>query len=158
MEEFGKAKFNWLKELILLENGIPSHDIFGRFFSLIDSKQFQECFCNWVKSISKITSGEMVALDGKSLRRSYDKSSSKSAIHMVSAWASENGLVIGQRKVDKKSNEITAIPELLEMLVIKGCIVTIDVMSCQQKIAEKIVSKGADYVLSLKRNQPNLFQ
>lgn len=159
IELFGQAKQDWLSKFLDLENGIPSHDTFGRVFGLIDPEEFQACFTNWVQSIAKLTNGEVIAIDGKCLRGSHNKKLGKNAIYMVSAWASTNHLVLGQRKVDEKSNEITAIPKLLEVLEIAGCIVTIDAMGCQTKIAKKIVKeKKADYVLALKANQENLYE
>jgi len=158
IEEFGYSTIDWLKTFLNIKNGVPSHDTFGRVFSLLDPNEFRKCFVSWIKSISKITDGEIIPIDGKTVRRSYDKKSNKSAIHMVSAWANTNNLVLGQIKVDDKSNEITAIPELLKLLVIKGCIVTIDAMGCQKKIAKAIVDKGADYILALKGNQGTLHQ
>lgn len=156
--EFGKAKYDWLKGFLELPHGIPSADTFERVFARIDPEEFKDAFMKWVKAISALAKGEIISIDGKSLRRSHDKSNGKSMIHMVSAWASANGIVLGQRKTDDKSNEITAIPELLKILEIEGCIVTIDAMGCQTKIAETIVGKGADYVLSLKGNQGNLHE
>lgn len=155
IEEFGKAKFTWFKTFLDLPNGIPSHDTFGRVFSLIAPSHFQRCFISWVESVTDILQGQVVAIDGKTLRRSHDKKSAKSAIHMVSAWAANNRIVLGQVKTEEKSNEITAIPELLEVLDISGCIVTIDAMGCQKKIAAKIIEKEADYILALKGNQGN---
>jgi len=154
--EFGRAKHKFLKGFLELPHGIPSTDTFERVFSRIDPEEFKTCFINWVKAVSQLTKGEIIAIDGKTVRRSHDKSNGKSAIHMVSAWANANGLVIGQIKTREKSNEITAIPELLKMLDIKGCIVTIDAMGCQKKIAKTIIDKGADYVFSLKGNQSSL--
>lgn len=154
--EYGRAKYDWLKGFLQLPHGIPSADTFERVFSRIDPEQFKSCFMEWVKDISQLTKGEVVAVDGKTLRRSHDHSNAKSAIHMVSAWACANGLVIGQIKTEEKSNEITAIPELLRLLELEGCIVTIDAMGCQKNIAETIVCKNADYVFSLKGNQSNL--
>ena len=156
VEEFGNAKIDWVRTFLELPNGIPSHDTFGRVFALLDPEQFQRCFGSWIQAISQITDGEIVALDGKTLRRSHDGTLGKAAIHMVSAWASANRLVLGQLKVDEKSNEITAIPELLRLLTLKGCIVTIDAMGCQTEIAQVIVDEGADYVLALKGNQGTL--
>lgn len=156
--EFGNAKHDWLKKFLELPHGIPSEDTFERLFARIDPKEFKNSFMNWINAISKLTKEEIISIDGKTLRRSHDKSNGKSAIHIISAWASANGIVIGQRKTDDKSNEITAIPELLKMLEIEGCIVTIDAMGCQKNIAETIVNKGADYVFSLKGNQGNLHQ
>lgn len=153
---YGASKHSWLKTFLALPNGIPSHDTFGRVFSLLDPEQFQQCFLDWVSRLSKLTKGSIVALDGKTLRRSFDRASKKKAIHMVSAWAQENRMVLGQIKVDEKSNEITAIPQLLELLEISGCTVTIDAMGCQKEIAGLIIDKGADYVLALKGNQGTL--
>lgn len=154
--EFGKAKYKWFKKFLKLPHGIPSVDTFERVFAVIDPDEFKDSFLRWIQAINQLTKGEVVAVDGKTLRRSHDKKNGKSAIHMVSAWASANGLVLGQRKIDDKSNEITAIPELLNTLEIQGCIVTIDAMGCQKKIAETIVKKKADYIFSLKGNQSNL--
>jgi len=157
VETYGKAKYDWLNTFLKLPNGIPSHDTFGTVFSIINPSEFEKCFISWIRSVATLTKGQIVAIDGKTLRRSHDKSSNKSAIHMVSAWASENRITLGQVITDEKSNEITAIPELLDLLEIKGCIVTIDAMGCQKKIVEKIVVENeADYVLSLKGNHSNL--
>ncbi len=156
VEEFGKSKLDWFKQFLDLRHGIPSHDTFGRVFSRLDRERFAECFANWIAAVASLTAGEVVAIDGKTLRRSFDTASSKGAIHMVSAWACENGLVLGQVKTDEKSNEITAIPRLLDVLDISGCIVTIDAMGCQKKIAEKIVNKEGDYIFGLKGNQGTL--
>jgi len=156
IEAFGRAKIEWLRTFLNLPNGIPSHDTFGRVFARLDPQQFQSCFLNWVKCIQEVTQSQLIALDGKTLRHSYDRGLGKGAIHMVSAWASTNHLILGQVKVDEKSNEITALPKLLEMLTIKGCIVTIDAMGCQTEIAEKIIDREADYVLALKGNQGTL--
>jgi predicted transposase YbfD/YdcC len=157
VEMFGNAKHEWLEKFLELPNGIPSHDTFGRVFGALDPEQFESCFLNWISAVSKITQGQVVALDGKTLRRSHDKTLGKKAIVMVSAWATANGLVLGQRKVDEKSNEITAIPELLQALEISGCIITIDAMGCQKEIAADIVDQDADYILSLKENHSNLY-
>jgi len=154
--EFGKAKYQWFKRFLELPHGIPSADTFERVFARIDPDEFKKAFMNWVAAIEELTKGEIVSIDGKTLRRSHDIGNGKSAIHMVSAWAGTNGIVLGQRKTDDKSNEITAIPELLKMLEIQGCIVTIDAMGCQRSIAETIIDKKADYVFSLKGNQGNL--
>lgn len=154
--EFGKAKYQWFKRFLELPHGIPSADTFERVFARIDPDEFKNAFMNWVAAIEELTKGEIVSIDGKTLRRSHDRGNGKSAIHMVSAWACSNGIVLGQRKTDDKSNEITAIPELLKMLEIEGCIVTIDAMGCQRSIAETIIDKKADYVFSLKGNQGNL--
>jgi predicted transposase YbfD/YdcC len=154
--EFGKAKYKWFKKFLKLPHGMPSSDTFERVFAVIDPDEFKNSFLKWVQAINQLTNGEVVAVDGKTIRRSHDKKNGKPAIHMVSAWASANGIVLGQRKIDDKSNEITAIPELLKTLEIEGCIVTIDAMGCQKKIAETIVEKKADYIFSLKGNQSNL--
>jgi predicted transposase YbfD/YdcC len=158
IESFGKAKEDWLRKFLELPHGIPSHDTFGRVFSLISPAKFQACFTEWVRSVVEVMGDQVVAIDGKTLRSSYDRRSNKAAIHMVSAWAAENGVVLGQLKVDEKSNEITAIPKLLDKLDLHGCIVTIDAMGCQKAIADKIIDNGADYVLALKGNQEHLHE
>ncbi|WP_339138727.1 MAG: ISAs1 family transposase [Candidatus Electrothrix sp. GW3-4] len=158
IEEYGNAKKDWFATFLELPNGIPSHDTFNRLFSFINTEEFQRCFSGWIQAAAKITKGQVVAIDGKTLRRSYDKKSNKAAIHMVSAWASASRLVLGQVKTEEKSNEITAIPELLNLLEIEGCIVTIDAMGCQKKITQKIVDRGGDYAIAVKGNQPGLFQ
>lgn len=155
---FGEAKKEWFEGFLELPNGIASHDTFGDVFSRIDPDEFRECFLEWVKAVEELTKGQLVAIDGKTVRRSHDRSAGKNAIHMVSAWSSANGLVLGQLKTDEKSNEITAIPKLLKLLEISGCIVSIDAMGCQKEIARTIVDKGADYVLSVKGNQGNLHE
>ena len=154
IEEFGHAKHGWFQTFLELPHGIPSPDTFARVFASMDPHEFQEAFVGWVKSIQTVTKGQVVAIDGKTVRRSHDKDTSP--VHMVSAWAQENRMVLGQVKTDEKSNEITAIPELLRVLHLEGCIVTIDAMGCQKTIAEKIIAKKADYVLGLKGNQGNL--
>lgn len=158
IETFGKSKENWLKQFLKLEKGIPSHDTFGDVFRMIDAEEFQNRFMRWIEGVFTVTKGQVVAIDGKTVRRSHDKSIGKDAIHMVSAWASTNGVMLGQRKVDGKSNEITAIPELLRLLDISGCIVTIDAIGCQKKIAQAIRDEKADYLLHVKENQGNLLQ
>ena len=158
IETYGKAKSQWLKKFLALPNGIPSHDTFARVFARLNPEQLQESFLSWVRAVSRVSEGEVIAIDGKTVRRSYDEGKNKGAIHMISAWASQNRLVLGQRKVDDKSNEITAIPELLTVLDINGCIVTIDAMGTQKKIAKQIIEQGGDYVLALKGNQGNLFE
>lgn len=158
VETYGKAKREWLETFLELPNGIPSHDTFGDVFGYLDPEQFQNGFISWIQAVYEVTQGQVVAMDGKNLRRSHDRALGKGAIYMVSAWASENELVLGQRKVDDKSNEITAIPELLGLLEISGCIVTIDAIGCQKGIAEQIVGQGADYVLALKENQGRLYE
>ncbi|MBE9056163.1 ISAs1 family transposase [Sphaerospermopsis sp. LEGE 08334] len=158
MEAYGKKKEKWLKKFLELPNGIPSHDTFARVFARIEPQQFQNCFLSWIKSINKITEGEVIAIDGKTLRHSYDKGKEKGAIHMVSAWATTNSLVLGQCKVDEKSNEIRAIPELIKVLDIAGCLVTIDAMGCQKEIVKSIVEKSGEYIIALKKNQGNLYK
>ncbi len=157
-ELFGQAKQDWFKSFLKLPNGIPSDDTFRRVFCRIDPRQFQHCFLEWIRSVYELTQGQIIAIDGKQSRRSYDRAIGKAAINMVSAWASENRMVLGQVKVDTKSNEITAIPELLSMLEVAGCIESIDAMGCQREIAAKIVDKEADYVLALKANQGTLYE
>jgi predicted transposase YbfD/YdcC len=151
MEDFGKAKQDWFKTFLRLRNGIPSHDTFNRVFAAIDPKEFLECFLRWTQSVRQEVAKEVVALDGKALRRALNKD--QSAKYVVSAWAESNGLVLGQLKVADKSNEITAVPELLRVLELSGCIVTIDAMGCQKQIAREIIEADADYVLALKGNQ-----
>src|SRR5437588_2493380 len=156
MEDFGKAKYGWFKTFLSLRNGIPSHDTFNRVFQALDPKQFLECFLRWTQSVREAIPQELVALDGKALRRAMDKS--QSPRYVVSAWAESNNLVLGQLKVDEKSNEITAVPELLRVLELAGCIVTIDAMGCQKKIAKEIIEADADYVLALKGNQEKVHE
>ena len=158
IEILGKAKRKWFSTFLELPNGIPSHDTFRRVLSRINSKIFQECFVSWMQSVAEVFEGDVIPIDGKTLRRSHDSRSGKAAIHMVSAWASDNRLVLGQVKTNEKSNEITAIPELLRLLEIKGCIVTIDAMGCQKKITDQIIEQGGDYVLGLKGNQSSLLE
>lgn len=157
IEEFGKARQEWFETFLELPSGIPSHDTFNRVFARLNPAQFQRCFINWITAVSQLVGGQVIAIDGKVLRRSQDKGIGKTAIDMVSAWATANHLVLGQMKVDEKSNEITAIPQLLEVLEVSGCIVTIDAMGCQTEIAEKIIEQEAHYVLALKENQGNLY-
>jgi predicted transposase YbfD/YdcC len=154
--EFGRAKYEWLKRLLALPHGIPSADTFERVFARIDPEEFKNRFIKWIQAVIDLTKDEVIAVDGKTPRRSHNKSKGISAIHMVSAWASTNGLVIGQMKTEEKSNEITAIPELLKLLELEGCIVTIDAMGCQRNISKAIVEKKADYIFSLKGNQSRL--
>jgi predicted transposase YbfD/YdcC len=153
IEEFGDTKSEWFEQFLELPHGIPGHDTFARVFASIDPKEFQRAFVRWVDAIKTVTK-RIVAIDGKTLRRSYEKN--KSPLHLVSAWALENKMVLGQVKTREKSNEITAIPELLQVLELEGCIVTIDAMGCQKEIVRTIVDKGADYVLGLKGNQGTL--
>lgn len=158
IELYGKTKAECLKSFLRLANGIPSHDTIARVFAALDPKSLAECLMSWVSSVAEQVEGEVIAIDGKSLRRSYESGGKRGVIHMVSAWASQNRLVLGQVKVSEKSNEITAIPQLLDVLDVNGCLVTIDAMGTQTAIAEQIVERGGDYVLSLKGNQPNLHQ
>jgi len=158
MEAYGRAKEQWLRQFLTLPNGIPSHDTFARVLARLNPEELQQCFLRWMQAVSEVTHGEVVAIDGKTLRRSFDRATGKGAIHMVSAWASANRLVLGQQKVDEKSNEITAIPALLRLLELKGCIVTIDAMGCQKAIARTIVEQEADYVLTLKANHGLLYE
>ena len=155
VEDYGKEKREWLCSFLSLKNGIPSHDTFGRVFALLDPKQLEEAFIQWVRTLAGKLEG-VVAIDGKTVRRSHDGSSGKGALHLVAAWSSEAGLALGQVATDQKSNEITAIPKLLGMLDIKGCLVTIDAMGCQRKIAQNILDSDADYLLSVKGNQERL--
>ena len=155
IEEFGLQKENWLKKFLKLPNGIPTHDTFNSFFSALDPKELGKCFLEWTQSVVRLTQGEVIGIDGKILRGSYDQGS-KSIVHMVSAWASANNLVLAQQKVEDKSNEITAIPALLGVLALSVCIVTIDAMGCQKEIASAIVDKKADYILAVKGNQGQL--
>jgi predicted transposase YbfD/YdcC len=158
VEEYGLAKQSWLASFLSLPNGIPSHDTFNRIFARLYPEQLQQCFLNWVQAVYQITSGQVIAIDGKTLRGSCERGNQRSLIHMVSAWATENRLVLGQRKVDEKSNEITAIPELLRLLDLDGATVTIDAMGCQTAIAAQIVEQQGNYVLALKGNQGHLHE
>jgi predicted transposase YbfD/YdcC len=158
VETFGQRKREWLATFLELPNGIPTHDTFGRVFAALDACAFQAAFARWIEGVFVAMRGQVVALDGKTMRGSHDKTIGKNAIHMVSAWASELGIVLGQRKVEAKSNEITAIPELLRLLDVAGCIVTIDAMGCQTAIAQAIRDEKADYVLRVKDNQGHLHQ
>jgi len=158
VESFGQAKEEWLRTFLALPHGIPSHDTFGRVFARLDPEAFQNCFRSWVAAVFERTESQVVGLDGKTVRGSHDQALGKGAIHMVSAWATANELVLGQLKVDDKSNEITALPALLQLLSLEGCIVTIDAMGCQTAIAQEILDQEADYVLALKENQGSLYQ
>ena len=155
---WARPKRAWLSRFLDLRNGIPSHDRFNAVFKAIKPAEFERCLLGWVTSLHEVTAGQLVAIDGKALRQSYDKATSKSAIHMVSAWATANHISLGQVVVDEKSNEITAIPKLLEIVEISGALVTIDAMGCQAEIAGKIVAGKADYVLAVKGNQPTLHE
>ncbi len=156
MQKFGHAKRTWLDKFLELPNGIPSHDTLGRVFALLDAEHFIQCFSNWVRTIHEVTAGEVIAVDGKTVRASLDRAHGKNPLHVVSAWASANRVVLGEVMVDDKSNEITAIPKLLQMLELRGAIVTIDAMGCQKEIAATVRERGADYVLTAKGNQEHL--
>ncbi len=156
IEEYGKAKESFLSQFLTLANGIPSNDTFRRVFSRLDPDCFKKCFLNWVNEFIQIIGGDIIAIDGKTLRRSFDKVQNKNAIHMVSAWSHENQIVLGQVKTSEKSNEITAIPNLLKVLDIEDCVVTIDAMGAQKAIVQQIIDQGGDYVISLKGNQQTL--
>lgn len=156
MEDFGKARQHWFKTFLKLRNGIPSHDTFNRVFAALDPRQFLDCFLRWTQSLRQSVAQEIVALDGKALRRALNKKENPKCV--VSAWAESNNLVLGQLKVDEKSNEITAVPQLLRVLELAGCIVTVDAMGCQRKIAKEIIEADADYVLALKGNQETVHQ
>ena len=158
IEQYGNSKQEWLKQFLELPNGIPSHDTFGRVFRRIDPKEFEQCFRSWVKAIAQIVPGEIVSIDGKTLKHSGSKAKGKKAIHLVNAWATEQRLILGQAKVNDKSNEITAIPELITVLELSGCLVTIDAMGTQTQIAQLIQDKGADYCLALKGNHKYLHE
>jgi predicted transposase YbfD/YdcC len=153
--EFGKKKLDFLRRFLAFESGTPSHDQFGNLFAALNAEAFQACFIAWVASLTKL-GPDIVAIDGKTLRRSYQAGGAKAPIHMISAWSARQRLVLGQARVADKSNEITAIPELLDLLTVKGAIVTIDAMGCQKEIARKVVVKEADYILALKGNQGSL--
>lgn len=156
MAEFGRDKQDWLKTFLALPNGIASHDTFGRVFAQIKPSEFRRCFSNWVRSVAKLTEGEIIAIDGKTSRRSHNRQLGKSAIELVSAWAQGNRLTLGQLKVADGSNEITAVPELLRLLQIKGCIVTVDAINTQKDTVEEIREQEADYVVALKGNHGKL--
>ena len=156
IERFGEAKEAWLRTFLDLPNGIPTHDTIGRVFAALDPSALGEAFRQWVAAVAQLTKGEVVAIDGKTLRRSFQEAGSGAFVHMVSAWATSNGVVLGQVKTEEKSNEITAIPRLLKLLNVKGCLVTIDAMGCQKQISADVQSAGADYLLAVNDNQPTL--
>ena len=155
--EYGRAKEEWLKTFLELKNGIPSVDTFERIFARLKPEALQKCFIGWMEAVHQVSEGELVNIDGKTLRGAKEKGNSRSLIHTVSVWSASQRLVLGQKKVNEKSNEITAIPPLLKMLTLQGCLVSIDAMGCQTEIAKTIVEEGADYVLALKGNQGNLY-
>ena len=157
VETFGVAKESWLRRFLALPHGIPSHDTFTRIFAAVNTDAVATAFISWTSAVANKTDGEVIAIDGKTLRHSYDRQSDQAALQMVSAWASHNRLVLGQVAVETTSNEITAIPKLLHLLDVSGCIVTIDAIGCQQDIAKQIVDQGADYVLAVKANQGSLW-
>jgi hypothetical protein len=154
MENYGISKKTWLEEFLELPNGIPDDDTFRRVFQFIEPEVLNRCFFGWVETLVNSMGGEVIPIDGKTIRGSYDRNRGQSALHVISAWASEQRLVLGQMKVEDKSNEITAIPALLELLDLTGSIITIDAMGTQTEIAQKIIEKKADYVLALKANHP----
>lgn len=154
--EYGRTKQDWLQTFLELPNGIPSSDTFNRLFARLKPEELQKCFIGWMQAVHQATAGELVNIDGKTLRGAKEARNSRSLIHMVSVWSASQHLVLGQKKVNEKSNEITAIPALLELLALRGCLVSIDAMGCQTEIAKVIISQGADYVLALKGNQGNL--
>lgn len=158
IEQYGRIKEEWLRRFLELPNGVPSHDTFGRVFSLLDAEVFQNRFIRWVEAVFRKTRGQVIAVDGKTARRSHNRRLGKDAIHIVSAWASANHMALGQLKADEDSNEITAIPALLDLLDVQGCIVTVDAIGCQTDIASTIIARKADYVLTVKANQPQLLE
>jgi hypothetical protein len=157
MENYGISKKQWLEKFLALPHGIPSDDTFRRVFEFINPEELNRCFLQWVETLVTKMGGEIIPIDGKTIRGSYDRNQGKSALHIISAWSTEQRLVLGQMKVEDKSNEITAIPALLELLDITGSIITIDAMGTQTEIAKKIIEKKGDYVLALKANHPTLY-
>ena len=157
IEDYARSKRDWFQSFLVLPGGIPSHDTFNRVFSALDPEELEQSFVAWVSALARLTAGEVVAIDGKALRGTQE-AGKKAIVHMVSAWANTNCLVLGQRKVDEKSNEIKAIPKLLDALALSGTVVTIDAIGCQRTIAEKIVAKKADYILAVKENQGHLLE
>jgi predicted transposase YbfD/YdcC len=158
IETFGEEKLEWVRKYFPFANGVPSHDCIRMVLISLSPKALQGCFARWMQAVVEVANGEVVAIDGKTLRRSFERAEGLGAIQMVSAWAKRNGVSLGQVKTDEKSNEITAIPALLALLELRGCIVTLDAMGCQREIAEKIREQGADYVLAVKKNQKELHQ
>src|SRR5262245_63458683 len=159
MELFGKSKQAWLQTFLTLPHGIPSHDTFGRVFARLNPQRFQQCFLSWTQAVAQFTQGALVSLDGKTVKAFFDRATASSPLHMLSAWCSDHGgLVLGQIKTDQKSNEITAIPELLQLLAIKGCIVTIDAMGCQTAIAGQVRAQEGEYLLALKSNHKKAYE
>ena len=154
--DWARTKKDWLAKFLDMSAGVPSHDRFNAIFAALSPPEFEKCLLSWITTLHQVTDGQVIAIDGKTLRGSFDAASSKAAIHMVSAWATANHIALGQVVTDEKSNEITAIPRLLELLEIKGCLVTIDAMGCQREIAQQIVEREGDYVLAVKGNQPKL--
>jgi predicted transposase YbfD/YdcC len=153
IEEFGEIRADWFATFLDLPSGIPSHDTFNRVFAALDPVQFRSCFLHWMQAVAEVLPAQVIAIDGKTVRRSHDRGSGRAAIHMVSAWASANRVVLAQVKVDEKSNEITALPDFLRTLALAGCTVTIDAMGCQHTIAQQILDQDGSYVLALKENQ-----
>lgn len=158
IEQYGIAKQSWLETFLELPNGIPAHDTIERLFARLRPEQLQGCFLSWVQAVFEISGGQLIAIDGKTLRGSYERGGKRGMIHMVSAWATQARIVLGQRKVQEKSNEITAIPDLLAVLDLVGAVVSIDAMGCQTAIADQIVAQDGDYVLALKGNQGSLYE
>jgi len=158
IEVFGESQLDWLRKYYPFKNGIPSHDTINRVFSLLDPKVFGQYFIEWTQEICELSRGELVSIDGKTVRRSHDKKHGKSAIHIVSAYAEKNRVCLGQIQTSEKSNEITAIPELLDLLYLEGTVVSIDAMGCQKKIVESIRTKKADYLIAVKNNQKSLYE
>ncbi len=157
VELYGQENLEWFRQFLALPNGIPAHDTFGRVFGRLNPDALERCLRRWMAALAECSEGRLIAIDGKTLRHSFDKADHRAAIHMVSAWCETNSVVLGQLATDAKSNEITAIPRLLEMLDVRDSVVTIDAMGCQKQIAQQIVEQGADYVLQVKENQPRLF-
>ncbi len=158
VEQFGNCKLKWFRTFLNLPHGIPSHDTFGRVFARLDPEQFERCFLKWIRALAGRRQGRLIAVDGKTLRRSFDSAGKKAAIHMVSAWCQSNQMVLGQLATEAKSNEIKAVPKLLELLDLKDAVVTADAMNCQKTVARKAIAGDADYLLQVKGNQPHLHE